>query len=106
MKRSEFTARIAQLLAEMVEAGEKPLLDYVKRSDDEQHALFERGLSKLDGFNKVSRHQRGCAADIYFPNEDGTGLTEPIKGFKYWHDRWVELGGRREISWDRGHYEG
>ena len=106
MKRYEFTAALTRLLTEMFAEGERPLLDYVKRSPEEQLRLFEKGLSKLDGTNKLSKHQSGCAADIYFLNDYGSAITDPIKGFKYWHDRWEELGGRPIIMWDKGHFEG
>ena len=105
MKRKEFTKALAKLLLDMVLKGEEPLLDYVKRSDEEQARLFEQGLSKCDGIEKESRHQRGCAADIYFADDKGH-LVEPKKGWKYWHDRWMEFGGKPMIDWDKGHFEG
>ena len=106
MRRREFTAAIGRLIVEMVEQGETPLLDWVKRSEHEQRRLFELGLSQCDGTKKRSSHQRAGAADILFENEQHTGIGEPIKGFAYWHDRWEALGGRPMIDWDKGHFEG
>jgi hypothetical protein len=106
MKRHEFTVALAKLLIDMHLKGERPLLDYVKRSDEEQARLFELKKSKCDGKKKISRHQRGCAADILFLNEAGTGITEPKKGWAHWHRRWEEFGGKRMIDWDKGHFEG
>ena len=106
MKRHEFTAALGKLLVDMILKGERPLLDWVKRSPEEQARLFEQGLSKCDGVNKLSRHQRACAADILFLNEAGNGICEPIKGWGYWHDRWEQFGGKPMIGWDKGHFEG
>ena len=105
MNRKEFTKALAELLLLMVLRGEEPLLDYVKRSDEYQNILFEKGLSKCDGVNKISRHQRGCAADIYFADTDGN-LVAPKRGWGYWHDIWCSLGGKKILSWDKGHFEG
>lgn len=35
------------------------------RTAEEQHGLFLKGVSKLDGYNKKSYHQTGKAFDIY-----------------------------------------
>jgi hypothetical protein len=85
---------------------EQPILDYLKRSPEEQNRLFKEGKSKCDGYEKVSRHQSGKAADIYFLNEDCSGLADPIRGWEYWHNYWEKLGGRPMIIWDKGHFEG
>ncbi len=106
MKRRKFTAALGKLLVDMMLKGEKPLLDWVKRSPEEQKRLFDLGLSKCDGTDKISAHQRGRAADILFQNEAGTGICEPIKGWDYWHRRWEEFGGRPMIGWDKAHFEG
>lgn len=67
--------------------------------------MYELGLSKCDGTNKRSQHQFGKAMDIYFVQDNGKDIGEPIKGDKYWHDKWEELGGEQVIGWDMGHYE-
>jgi len=103
MNRTEFTKILAQLLLEMILDGENPLLDYVKRSDEGQMAMYLSGKSKCDGKVKISKHQRGKAADIYFV-EDGE-LVAPKRGWEYWHERWMELGGEPMIEWDKGHFE-
>ena len=104
--RNEFSVAVATLILEMNEAGESPLLDWLKRSDEEQKRLFDRGKSKCDEKKKISRHQRGMAVDIYFMSEDKTHLVDPIKGYDHWRRRWEELGGKPIIGWDKGHYEG
>ncbi len=106
MKRREFTAAIATLICEMVAEGETPLLAHVLRSAEEQRRLFDLGLSKCDGTDRVSKHQRAGAGDILFENEQHTGIGEPIKGYAYWHRRWEELGGKPMLDWDKGHFEG
>jgi hypothetical protein len=105
MTRVEFTQKITDLLQEMILAGESPIIDYAKRSPQEQSRLFKIGLSKCDGFKKVSGHQKGTAMDIYFI-ENGELVDEPKQGWGFWHNRWDELGGQSELEWDKGHFEG
>jgi hypothetical protein len=107
MNRKEFTKTLGMLIVDMILKGEEPILDYVKRSDEEQARLFERELSKCDGIANVSRHQRGCAADIYFPDERGN-LMPPKLGWKFWHKRWEDLSyGKAQpmIDQDKSHFE-
>lgn len=104
MDRVEFTRNLVNLLAAMLLDGEHPILDYVKRSDEEQARLYKEGKSKCDGVKVKSKHQLGKAADIYFV-EDGK-LVEPKRGWEYWHKRWEEKGGNPMIDWDKGHFEG
>lgn len=106
MTRVEFTFAIGKLLVDMHLKGERVLIDWVKRSAEDQLRFYNEGKSKCDGVTKVSAHQRGRAADIYFLTEDGKGLTDPVKGWVYWHRRWEEFGGKPMISWDKGHFEG
>ena len=94
MNRFEFTKKITRLLSEMVQASESPMIDFVKRSDEEQKRLFDEGLSKCDGVKKISLHQSGKAMDIL-----------GLKNIKRWHDRWMELDGKPMIVWDQNHFE-
>lgn len=105
MKRTEFTKALSKLLAAMFLEGELPIVDYVKRSAEEQNRLYREGKSKLDGYKAISKHQIGLAADIYFLTEDGKSLTDPKKGWEYWHDYWIKLGGKPMIAWDKTHFE-
>lgn len=102
MTRLDFTKNICSLILEMVAQGERPILDWVKRSYEEQQRMVEAGLSKtLD-----SKHLQGKAADIYFLSEDGSHLIEPLLSHEYWHDVWmIHYGGKPMIEWDAGHYE-
>jgi len=103
MNRIEFTYNLCNLILKMTEEGESPILDFVKRSSEEQKRLYDAGKSKCDGINTLSYHQFGKAADIYFM-KDGQ-LVDPIRGFSYWHDVWEEMGGGKIINWDQGHFE-
>lgn len=103
MTRIEFTHNLVNLLAAMMLENEHPIIDYVKRSDDEQMRLFLLGKSKCDGINKISAHQKGIAVDIYFIEEGK--LSGPKRDFDFWHKYWESKGGKPEISWDRGHFE-
>ena len=106
MNRSEFTDKITQLIRQMIAEGERPIGDYLKRSPEEQNRLFKLKLSKCDGYNITSGHQRGTALDIYFLSDDGRKLVDPNKGWEYWHSEWEKLGGLSIIEWDKGHFEG
>ena len=103
--RIEFTYKLSILLKQMADEGERVILDYVKRSPEEQRRLFEKGLSKCDGINIPSRHQGGMASDIYFMTEDYKMLEDPQLGWEFWHEEWEELGGKEMIPWDKGHFE-
>jgi len=106
MNRVEFTRAKNNLIAIMILAGENPIEDYLKRSDEEQMRLFIKGLSKCDGIKIISGHQKGMAEDIYFVSDDGTKLVNPKKGWEYWHKYWEGKGGKPMIVWDKSHFEG
>jgi hypothetical protein len=96
----------------MVFDGNSPVIDYALRSSEEQQRLFKQGLSKCDGVTKLSNHQRGLAADIYFvvTKPDGTIFTdydfkETFDLAMKYHDIWVEMGGNKVISWDLPHFD-
>ncbi len=106
MGRVEFTKKIAELIIRMIAGGEEVILDYVKRSPQEQNRLFKAGLSKCDGYKVRSKHEEGKAADIYFlDKKDKSKLSEDVKLYKKWHKVWESMGGRPMIKWDLGHYE-
>ena len=104
--RQSFNIAFVKLLNAMVEAGEIPLVDFVKRSNEEQARLFKAGLSHCDGVNKRSKHQTGMAVDIYLTDADGRLKDWTMNGLavKY-HSYWESLGGQPAIQWDLGHYE-
>jgi uncharacterized membrane protein (UPF0127 family) len=121
MNRRQFTKAVVQLISEMIESGETPIMDYLLRSKSEQGLLFKAGLSKCDGIKIISNHQKALAIDIYFVDKNGrveyaeedlTLTVHPIRDrYEKWHKRWVELGGRLYkdnkvmLEWDCGHYE-
>jgi hypothetical protein len=112
MKRREFTINLSKLIQyaneELKPLGYWVVLDYVKRSDEEQKRLFDAGKSHCDGYNVRSRHQLGQAADLYVIGVDGM-VDDPMKTIPdTWRKiraYWEELGGDRMISWDAGHFE-
>ena len=107
MNRVEFTKQISQLINRMNSEGELPILDWVKRSTEEQSRMFRDKLSKCDGKTIVSQHQRGLAADIYFRDQtEPDRLVDPIHSRIYWHEIWETMGGKPMITWDQGHFEG
>ncbi len=105
--RYNFTFNLASLLQYMVNQGDMPILDFVKRSTEEQQRLCKAGLSKCDGVIKISRHQIGLAADIYLLDENGKLIDWNLakeKSEKY-HNFWIQSGGKSALSWDLGHFE-
>jgi hypothetical protein len=106
VNRVEFSKSATKLLSHMYLRGENALIDYVKRSDDEQMRMFVLKKSKCDGVRNKSWHQFGKAMDIYFLNEALTEVAPPKLGFEYWHKYWEKrCGGKPMIDWDRGHFE-
>jgi hypothetical protein len=106
MTRLEFTKNICSLIIEMIGMGERPIIDFCKRSSDEQKRLYDAGLSKCDGINNHSQHEFGKAIDLYFLSEDCLHIVEPSWGHEHWHRIWEEkYGGKPAISWDMGHLE-
>ena len=103
MNRIEFTQNIVALLHQMILMGEHPIIDFVKRSTEEQKRLFEAGLSKCDGEKVISQHQLGRAMDIYFI-ENGK-MVDPKGGWEHWHQVWESWGGAKMLDWDKGHFE-
>lgn len=123
MSRKAFTAALGKLLVDMILKGEEPIIDYLRRSDEEQARLFRIGrafdskgdvveltkykVTNCDGKKKESKHQRALAADIYFEdsNDKDTELDPPKLGWEYWHKRAQELGFAPMITWDKSHFE-
>ena len=103
MTRVDFTSAIVRLLNEMIATGEQPIIDFVKRSDEEQNRLFKAGKSKCDGKIKISAHQRGKAMDIFFVI--GGKLNMDVEKYKKWHAVWNTMGGKPMIDWDINHFE-
>ena len=112
MTRREFTIKISQLILIMVQEGERPIYDFMLRSAEEQKRLFDKGLSKCDGTEKISNHQKGIAADIYLVNDDGSVNYEWDKEKAiYWHKSWEKMRGKPMIVFsdgtlDKPHFEG
>lgn len=113
MNQREFTKNIATLILEMVSDGNSPALNDVHRALVAQQDAFKNGFSKDDGIEHISAHQKSLAADIYFvvTNADGSveidyecEKTAPLH--RKYHDRWVAMGGRPIIEWDKDHYQG
>jgi hypothetical protein len=106
-KRSDFTRELGALLMYMGSEGDTPVIDFVKRSPEEQKRLFDAGLSKCDGTKVISKHQLGLAADLYLIDNEGKFMDWSKivdKALKY-HAFWDVCGGRMQIEWDRGHFE-
>lgn len=82
--------------------GYSPIIDYVKRTKEEQNRLFRKGLSKCDGYKKISDHQYGKGIDLYL--EKGGKLIWDRKVYRILHKYWEFLGGKKMISWDIAHF--
>ena len=114
MTRSETSLAIARLILLIEQERKlglhsfKPAIDFAKRSDEEQARMFNLGKSKCDGKVKISGHQIGRAFDILLFTEDGVLVDEwPKEMVIRYHDKfWEALGGKNDIGWDEGHFEG
>jgi hypothetical protein len=104
--RQQFNLAFVNLLQAMFADGQIPLVDFVKRSNEEQTRLFNAGLSKCDGVKNKSKHQTGMAVDIYLTDQEGRLKDWTMDGLavKY-HTLWESLGGKPILSWDQGHFE-
>jgi hypothetical protein len=109
MKRLEFSKKLFILMSYMVDDDVDFVLDYVLRSQEEQKRLFDKGLSKCDGFKILSAHQKGTAVDIYFVINgqiDFDFSSQEAKDLsKRYHDIWESMGGKPVILWDNPHFE-
>ena len=103
--RKDFSRKIVLFLMEIIKAKQDFIIDYVKRSNEEQQRLYLAGKSKCDGKIKISKHQIGKAMDIYFI-DDKNKLTWSGKTYKHWHKVWQKkYSGTKMITWDQGHFE-
>lgn len=104
MKRIEFTHMVELLLhqASMLHPY-RPIIDYCKRSADEQKRLFKQKKSRLDGKKRKSKHQFGKAIDIYLVK--GGQISWTPWRYIILHEYWEKIGGKPMISWDLGHFE-
>lgn len=129
MSRRSFTLAIAKLICRMADDGVEPVLDWVLRSKEVQQMLFAKGRTKVsdgtwivtnqrnvvtncDGVTKISKHQKGEAADIYFvvTRPDGTVYIdyegkETSDLYVKYHKIWEEMGGEPMIEWDKSNFE-
>lgn len=119
MTRVEFTEKIVFLLSQMVAQAEKPIIDYVLRSTEEQQRLFAKGrvnnggqwqivnknevVTYCDGITKPSKHNSATAMDIYFIVDGKMDFSKDR--YIKWHKQWESMGGRAMLDFDMPHYE-
>jgi hypothetical protein len=102
-KRTNFTVAIAKLIILGIDYGLDLVLDWVLRDAETQRRMFDKGLSKCDGTTKRSKHQSGCAADLYIISHGK--ISDNIQDYEWLHEQWVIMGGAPMIKWDMGHFE-
>jgi len=98
-----FTWILTQISQEIIDAGDQPIFDYIKRSNEEQKRLYKQKLSDCDGYKKISQHQLGKACDIYFIKNNKILWNKFL--YEKWHTRWQELGGSPAIPGDLCHFQ-
>ncbi len=115
MNRREFSNLITKhflYITSVLPPDYYPVLDYVKRGEADQKALFDQGKSECDGVNKLSRHQLGKACDILImkmtPGERDKVIDPMVEFPDLWRRIrivWEDCGGDRMIPWDKCHFE-
>jgi len=81
-----------------------PIIDWCKRSGQEQARMFKLGLSECDGVKKRSDHQDAKAIDLYLGK--GSKLIWDKALYRKLHKFWSLLGGKEMIPGDIGHFGG
>ena len=98
LKRAQFNFKFGVL---SVYAGIKdikfihPLTGY-SRTAEEQNELYLKGVSKCDGYEKVSMHQLDRARDLVIVDDKGNPINDygDHPQYQVLGDFWESLGGR------------
>jgi len=61
---SKFARNLGKLLAFAEQRSIHVLMYWLWRTPEEQHTMYLNGVSNCDGYETLSKHQLGCAADI------------------------------------------
>jgi len=107
-KRIDFTQALAGLIRYAYSIGYDIIIDWVLRNATAQKEMYDKGLSKCDGYNIKSRHQNGLAADLYII-EDGK-ISNDEEKYNKLHEYWEAVGGAPMVIFndgrkDMGHFE-
>lgn len=90
-----------------------PIISSGVRTAKEQNHLFRMGYSKLDGYNKLSQHQKGLAIDwaiikgraANWAADAFIELSKYVKKAAALLGLNIEWGGDWKGSWDKPHYQ-
>ncbi len=78
-------------------------------SAEEQNKLFKQGLSNLDGYIKISNHQKDTAKDLVIIDTEGKPIWEAIPEYevlgKFFESLGGKWGGRWQSPFDPYHFE-
>jgi hypothetical protein len=78
------------------------------RSAQEQNRIFVEypNNTKCDGYLKVSAHQNDLSTDFVLFDANNQPYDEwPIHIYQAINAKWVALGGKSLILWDKGHLQ-
>jgi len=94
-KRIRFIQKFSRLTRFAIRQGIQFIITAAFRTAEEQRALYNAGLSKCDGYNKISNHQEWLAYDIAII-KDGKAVWKRTDGYDSLGNFWLAIGG----GWD------
>jgi hypothetical protein len=107
-RQLDHTIRVGLMIVWAVNEGYKFVGKDWHRSAQEQNRIFREypNNTKCDGYNKVSAHQNDLATDFILMDENNQPVWEwPIHIYQAINAKWVLLGGKPLILWDKGHLQ-
>lgn len=96
--RADFVEMLGLLFTYATRTGYRLIITAVYRTPEEQKALFDRGLTKLDGFIKKSKHQLWRAVDLCIIDAESRPQWEH-DGYKALGEYWKSIGGTWGGDW-------
>jgi hypothetical protein len=107
-RQIDHTIRVGKMILWFESQGYKVVGKDWHRSAQEQHRIFVGypDNTKCDGYLKVSSHQNDLSTDFVLMDDNLQPIWKwPIHVYQAVNAKWVELGGKPLILWDKGHLQ-
>ncbi len=98
-KRIEFIKRLGHLIDFAVSQDIDVIFTAVYRTAEEQNKLYNEKKSLLDGYTKISNHQRWLAVDVVIV-VDGQLVWDRVPEYERLGEFWTEHGGTWGGNWE------